>query len=156
MLTILVPYSVRICGLLVQREADAYAPVKLLKLSFNDEAIASQAVHDRQLPMQAFSFPWPFRRSVWYNSVMSNSEKALELTVEQEQAVDAHGGVVQGQSFVLMRTDVLLDFFGYDSKEDLRRELQPAFDQADRGELEEWDVDAFLARMHRSHDNKTE
>lgn len=87
---------------------------------------------------------------------MSNSEKAPELTAEQQQALDAHGGVVQGQSFVLMRTDVVLGFFGYDSKADLQCELQPAFDQADRGELEEWDVDAFLARMHRSHDSKTE
>lgn len=81
---------------------------------------------------------------------MSEIEKTPELTAEQEQALDAHGGVVQGQSFVLMRPDVMLDFFGYDSKEELARELLPAFDQTDRSELAEWDVDAFLARMHRA------
>lgn len=85
---------------------------------------------------------------------MSTSEKPPKLTVEQ--ALDAHGCVLQGQSFVLMRTDVVLGFFGYHSKEELQRELQPAFDQADRGELEEWDVDAFLARMHEPRNNKTE
>ena len=33
--------------------------------------------------------------------------------------------------------------------DELRRQLQIGFDQADRGELEEWDVDEFLDRMHR-------
>ena len=87
---------------------------------------------------------------------MSKSEKTPELTAAQQQALDAHGGVVQGQSFVLMRTDVVLSFFGYDSKDELRRDLQPAFDQADRGELEDWSVDEFLASMHRRHDAATE
>ncbi len=49
-----------------------------------------------------------------------------------------------------MHKDVILDFFGYGSPQDLLRELQPAFDQADCGELQEWDVEAFLARMRRS------
>lgn len=84
---------------------------------------------------------------------MTEAEKTPGLTAEQEHALDAHGGVVQGQSFVLMRTDVVLGFFGYESKEDLQRELQPAFDQADQGELAEWDVEQFLARMRGSHDN---
>jgi len=87
---------------------------------------------------------------------MKNSQATPELTAEQEQALDAAGGIVQGQSFVLIRTDVVLSYFGYDSKEDLRRELQPAFDQADRGELEEWNVEKFLSRMHQTHDAKTE
>ena len=96
------------------------------------------------------------RQRSCYTVSMTDAEKTPDLTAEQEHALDAHGGVVQGQSFVLMRTDVVLGFFGYDSKEDLQRELQPAFDQADRSELAEWDVDMFLARMHRSHSNKTE
>jgi Ca2+-binding EF-hand superfamily protein len=87
---------------------------------------------------------------------MSNSDKTLELTAEQEQALDAHGGVVQGQSFVLMRTDMVLRFFGYHASDELARELKPAFDQADRGELEDWDVEEFLARMHRMHTPKSE
>lgn len=87
---------------------------------------------------------------------MTKPEKTPELTAEQQQALDAHGGVVQGQSFVLMRTDVVLSYFGYDSKDELRRDLQPAFDQADRGDLQEWDVEEFLARMHRERAAKTE
>ena len=87
---------------------------------------------------------------------MNNSEKVPDLTAEQQQALDAHGGLVQGQSFVLMRTDVVLSYFGYDSQDELRRDLQPAFDQADRGELQPWAVDEFLARMHRTRDAKTE
>lgn len=78
-----------------------------------------------------------------------------ELTAEQRQALDEAGGIVQGQSYVLMRPDAALSYFGFDTKEDLRRELQPAFDQADRGELDEWDVEEFLARMHRQHDAKS-
>lgn len=35
--------------------------------------------------------------------------------------------------------------------EELRRQLQIGFDQADRGELEEWDVEEFLGRMDQRH-----
>jgi hypothetical protein len=79
---------------------------------------------------------------------MSNNHTTPKLTPEQEQALDACGGVLQGQTFVVMRTDVVLSFFGYDSQGELRRELQPAFDQADRGELHDWNVEQFLSRMH--------
>ncbi len=79
-----------------------------------------------------------------------------ELTKELQQALDEGQGIVQGQSFVLMRPDVVLGWFGYDSKEELLHKLQPAFDQADRGELSEWNVDEFLDRMHRQHDAQTE
>ncbi len=33
--------------------------------------------------------------------------------------------------------------------EELRRQLQIGFDQADAGEVIHWDVDAFRERMHR-------
>ncbi len=79
-----------------------------------------------------------------------------ELTEELQQALDDGQGIVQGQSFVLMRPDVILGWFGYDSNEELRQELQPAFDQADRGELSEWNVNEFLDRMHQQHDAQTE
>jgi len=78
---------------------------------------------------------------------MSRPETTPKLTPEQQRALDMHGGVVQGDSFVLMRKDVVLDFFGYSSQADLVQQLQPALDQADRGELQEWDVDAVLARV---------
>jgi hypothetical protein len=70
------------------------------------------------------------------------------LTPEQELALDASAGVVQGETYVLLRKDAVFRWFGYDSVEELRRELQPAFDAADRGELSEWNVDEFLSRMH--------
>lgn|GEM_PF-5260654 len=55
---------------------------------------------------------------------------------------------MQGESWVLMRTDAIPGLFGYDSVEDLRKDLTPAFEQADRGDLAEWNVDEFLRRMH--------
>ena len=33
----------------------------------------------------------------------------------------------------------------------LSEQLQMGFDEADRGEVAEWDLDAFLANMHRQH-----
>lgn len=89
-------------------------------------------------------------------ATMNSSKQSPELTAEQQQALDEAGGVVQGQSYILMRTDVVLSYFGFDTKDELRRQLQPAFEQADRGELDEWNVKEFLARMHRQRDAKTE
>jgi hypothetical protein len=40
---------------------------------------------------------------------MKNADSTPELTAEQQQALDAGDDVVQGQSFVSMRTDVVLD-----------------------------------------------
>lgn len=71
----------------------------------------------------------------------------VELTEEQEQALGEHG-IVQGRAFVLMRPAAFRDLLGIGSDEELRRELQMAFDQADRGELAEWDVEEFLQQMH--------
>lgn len=86
---------------------------------------------------------------------MKSSKETPKLTAEQQQALDEADGVVQGPSYVLMRTDVVLSYFGFDTKDELRRQLQPAFDQADRGELDDWSVEDFLARMHRHRDGKT-
>lgn len=47
-----------------------------------------------------------------------------------------------------MRTDAIPGLFGHDSVEDLRKDLTPAFEQADRGDLAEWNVDEFLRRMY--------
>lgn len=33
----------------------------------------------------------------------------------------------------------------------LREQLQIGFDEADRGEMAEWDLNQFLAKMHRQH-----
>jgi hypothetical protein len=37
----------------------------------------------------------------------------------------------------------------------LRDQLQIGFDQADRGELAEWNLDQFLAKMHQQHGELT-
>ncbi|MDP6443934.1 MAG: hypothetical protein QGG36_32475 [Pirellulaceae bacterium] len=85
---------------------------------------------------------------------MSKPDTGPELTAEQQQALDAGNGIVQGQSFVLMRTEVVLDWFGY-SDDELRQELQPALDQVERGDVAEWNLNEFLAEMHTRHAAKT-
>lgn len=37
----------------------------------------------------------------------------------------------------------------------LHEQLQVGFDEADRGQLAEWDLEAFLAKMHRQHAERT-
>ena len=37
----------------------------------------------------------------------------------------------------------------------LREQLQVGFDEAARGQLAEWDLEAFLANMHRQHAGRT-
>ncbi|WP_146373070.1 hypothetical protein [Symmachiella macrocystis] len=86
--------------------------------------------------------------------IQSNSP-IPELTDEQQQALKEGNGVVQGESYLLMRHDVLLDWFGY-TPDQLRVELQPAIEQADRGELEEWNLQEFLKDVRRPGDAKSE
>ena len=86
---------------------------------------------------------------------MKNSESTPELTAEQQQALDAGDGLVQGSSFVLMRTDVVLNFFGY-TKDELRNRLQPGIDQIESGDVAEWNLDEFLAKMHKKRAAKTQ
>jgi len=76
------------------------------------------------------------------------------LTEEQQLALDKGEGVVQGASFILMRTDVVLDWFGY-SEEDLRRRLQPGLDQIETGDAAEWNLNDFLAEMHKQRASET-
>lgn len=86
---------------------------------------------------------------------MNTSDSIPELTPEQQKALDAGDGVVQGRSFVLMRTDVVLNFFGY-TEDELRRRLQPGLDQVERGDVAEWNLEEFLAKMHKQHAATTE
>lgn len=79
---------------------------------------------------------------------MNPSSTAPTLSAEQQQALDAHDGILQGESFVLMRPEVVLEWFGYD-RAALEQELRPAFEEADRGDLAGWDLDEFLTEMHR-------
>ena len=93
---------------------------------------------------------WRYLARLWYNDSMEESKITLELTAEQRKALDAGNGVVQGSSFVLMRTDVVLDFFGY-TKDELQRQLQPGLDQIESGDVAEWNLQDFLTKMHKGH-----
>ena len=64
-----------------------------------------------------------------------------DLTKEQQQALDQNDGIVEGPSFVIIRTDVFRNMLGFGSDEDLQRQLQIGFDQADRGQLVDWNPD---------------
>jgi len=86
---------------------------------------------------------------------MEKTNKTPELTAAQQKALEAGHGLVQGDSYVLMRNDVVLDWFGY-THEQLRDELQPALDQADRGELVDWNLQGFLAEMRQGQESKSE
>ncbi|TWU09368.1 hypothetical protein CA54_46090 [Symmachiella macrocystis] len=99
---------------------------------------------------------WHFLAATCYDVTMIQSNSPIpELTDEQQQALKEGNGVVQGESYLLMRHDVLLDWFGY-TPDQLRVELQPAIEQADRGELEEWNLQEFLKDVRRPGDAKSE
>lgn len=80
-----------------------------------------------------------------------------KLTEEQRQALEEHPGhPVEVQDDRTQKVYVLVakEDFPLMIDEQFRRQLQIGFDQADRGELEEWDVEEFLNRMHRQHETK--
>jgi len=78
------------------------------------------------------------------------SMASIELTPEQSAALDEQG-IVQGASFVLMRPTAFLELLGFESLEELRKELQPALDESDRGQLADWDLEAMLTKLHQEH-----
>ena len=81
-----------------------------------------------------------------------------KLTDEQRQAMLLHSGDFtrveddQTQKVYLLieesRANELYQHW-------LREQLQVGFDEADRGQLAEWDLEAFLANMHRQHAGRT-
>lgn len=76
--------------------------------------------------------------------------QAIELTPEQSAAFNERG-IVQSSEFVLMKPDALRELLGIDSLEELRGELQPAFDEADNGQLAPWNIEELLEQLHREH-----
>jgi hypothetical protein len=83
---------------------------------------------------------------------MTDASSTPGLTSEQQQALDASEGVLQGDTYVLLRKDAVFRWFGFESADELREELRPAFEAADCGDLAEWNVDEFLARMRNRRD----
>ena len=71
------------------------------------------------------------------------------LTDDQQRALDEQGGIVEGESFVILRTDVFRELLGLDTDDELRRQLQIGFDQADRGQLVDWDPQRIKAEGRR-------
>jgi hypothetical protein len=79
---------------------------------------------------------------------------ALKLTEEMRQAlavrptgpIPIEDEKTQNQYVLLTKDDYFRLHDDY-----LRRELQVAFDQVDRGEVSDLDMDALLAEAHRRH-----
>lgn len=88
-------------------------------------------------------------------TMMIEPVKPPQLTPEQQQALEASNGLLQGDSYVLIRNDVVLDWFGY-SMEELQKELQPAIEQAERREFVEFNFEAFITEMHTRHGFRSE
>ncbi|HVJ67545.1 MAG TPA: hypothetical protein VM510_06145 [Caulifigura sp.] len=74
----------------------------------------------------------------------------IELTPEQSAALDQQS-IIHGEKFVLMRPSAFIELLGFESEEELRRELQPALDEVDSGKLVPWDIEELLAKLHREH-----
>lgn len=81
---------------------------------------------------------------------------SVQLTDEQRDAllrstgpIEIHDSVMQQHYMLLPKTEYLrlVD-------DQLRREIQLGIDQADRGELEEWDVEAVIAEANRRYTAK--
>ena len=83
---------------------------------------------------------------------------APKLTDEQRQAIGGHPGdftrveddQTQKVYFIIeeSRAKELYDRW-------LHEQLHLGFDEADRGQLTEWDLEAFLANVHRQHAGRT-
>lgn len=71
------------------------------------------------------------------------------ITTDQQQALDANGGIAESGDVVFMRMDVFRDMLGFSSDEELRALLRTGFDQADRGQWIEWNPDRVKAEGRR-------
>ena len=83
-------------------------------------------------------------RKAWYNTGMKSS-----ITNEQQQALDQNDGIVETGDVVFMRIDVFRDMLGFTSDDELRQQLKIGFDQADRGQLVDWNPDKIKAEGRR-------
>ncbi len=77
-----------------------------------------------------------------------------KLTDEQRQAIGFHPGdftrVEDDQThkiYLIIEESRANELY----QQWLHEQLQVAFDEADRGEVGQWDLEAFLADMHRQH-----
>ena len=71
------------------------------------------------------------------------------ITNEQQQALDQNDGIVEAGDVIFMRIDVFREMLGFTSDDELREQLQIGFDQADRGQLVDWNPDKIKAEGRR-------
>ncbi len=80
-----------------------------------------------------------------------------KLSEEQRQAIqNRDGGPVEVEDDRTQRVYVLVarDQFRHLVEEQLRAELQVGFDQADAGDVAEWNVEEMLQEAHLRHSSK--
>ncbi len=68
------------------------------------------------------------------------------LTNEQKQALEQNDGIVEADNVIFMRVDLFRDMLGFTSDDELRQQLKIGFDQADRGQLVDWNPDKIKAQ----------
>ncbi len=77
------------------------------------------------------------------------------LTNEQKQALEQNDGIVEADNVIFMRVDLFRDLLGFTSDDELRQQLKIGFDQADRGQLVDWNPDKIKAqgrqRLEKQH-----
>lgn len=77
-----------------------------------------------------------------------------KLTEEMRRALAQQPGIpleIEDEATRQLYLIIPKEAFGQLVDEQLRRQLQIGFDQADAGDVVDWDIDAFLDRMHRQH-----
>lgn len=67
------------------------------------------------------------------------------ITNEQKQALEQNDGIVEADNVIFMRVDLFRDMLGFTSDDELRQQLKIGFDQADRGQLVDWNPDKIKA-----------
>jgi hypothetical protein len=77
-----------------------------------------------------------------------------KITPEQRQALRQHAGQpieVEDDSTQKVYLLIARENFPQIVDEELRRQLQIGFDQADAGDVADWDMDEMLTEAHRRH-----
>jgi len=78
------------------------------------------------------------------------------ITNEQKQALEQNDGIVEADNVIFMRVDLFRDMLGFSSDDELRQQLKIGFDQADRGQLVDWNPDKIKAegrrRLQKQHE----
>lgn len=79
------------------------------------------------------------------------------ITNEQKEALEQNDGIVESGDVIFMRVDLFRDMLGFTSDDELRQQLKVGFDQADRGQLVDWNPDKIKAegrrRLQKQHED---